>query len=52
MWREPLHSSEDQPGASHSRANRPRAIGARRRNTALATIIAAILLIVVLVLVL
>lgn len=52
MWREPIHSSEDRPEGTHTRGNRPRAIDARRRNAALATIIAAILLIVVLALVL
>jgi hypothetical protein len=52
MWREPTHSSEDRPQGTGTRGTGPRAIDARRRNTALATIIAAIVLIVVLVLVL
>lgn len=51
MEREPLHSYEDRPEETHARANRPRAIDARRKTLVGATI-AAILLIIVLVLVL
>lgn len=51
MEREPLHSYEDRPEETHARANRPRAIDARR-NILVGATIAAILLIIVVVLVL